>query len=132
MQKNILELSFAAAAGIVAGFIIQRFFYNNPSNKIVKVISNAGSTLGITQVKDVQSTSGTTIGVTTAPPITEAEKIELFHTARGYTGGANPPKHVLDAAKAAAVIAQAKSDTLGLRAEYNNWLIKITSLPKPV
>lgn len=122
MKTGILQLSFAIVCGIGVGFVLQRYLANRPNNSITKVISSAGEIIGITQEKPPALSQG--------PAITEQEKLDLFHTARGYVGGANPPRHVLDAARAAAAIAQARIDELGLRAEYEQFVRKLSKLPK--
>lgn len=130
MKTTTLQLAFAAACGIGAGFALQRYFSNRPNNVIVKaassmgqVVTSAGQVIGVTSPKILS---------TQTPIITPEEKLALFQTARGYTGGANPPRHILDEFRASAAIAQARIDELGLRAEFEQYLLKISNLPKPV
>lgn len=130
MKTNTLQLVFAAICGIGLGFTLQRYFANRPNNALVKavssagqVVSSAGQVIGIISPKDLSAPG---------PIITPEEKLTLFQTARGYVGGANPPKEILKEFRANALIAQARIDVLGLRAEFEQYLIKISKGPLAV
>jgi hypothetical protein len=126
MNRNTIHLSIAAVCGIAAGYFITRYLINKPNNKLAKVVSTAGQIIGITDpVKN--NTSGQTINA--APSITNEEKQELFMTARGYLGGANPPKAILEQYRTNAAAAQARIDLLGLRAEYDKYLLSLQNEP---